>query len=147
MAEAEATIPQEVETIPEKVETIPEKIPNEQKMEESPSPVPKKRGRPAGSKDRAPRASKPRVRSEPIPQQATEQAAEPAAEPAAQAVRDSKPLPTPAPAPPETEPPSPRTLYRQTSQQLLTLRDLVNTQKTVLAADKYTTRLSNWPVV
>jgi hypothetical protein len=49
--------------------------------------------------------------------------------------------------PPSPEPPSPRTLFRQTSAHLLNLRDVMNSQKRSSAAERYTSRLHAWPVV
>jgi hypothetical protein len=48
--------------------------------------------------------------------------------------------------PPYPEPPSPRTLYRQTSATLLNLRDMMNSQKRASAAERYTARLISWSV-
>ena len=58
-------------------------------------------------------------------------------------------IPTPVveARPPSPEPPSPRTLYRQTSAQLLNLRDAMNSQKRAAAAERYTARLHALPVV
>ena len=138
MAEVEATIPENSETI----EAPPEETPAVQE----PAPEPKRgRGRPAGSKDRAPR-TKPKVRVEPIPQPAEPKpAAKPAAKPAPapQAV-DTRPVEE---RPPSPEPPSPRTLFRQTSAHLLNLRDVMNSQKRASAAERYTSKLHSWPVV
>jgi broad specificity phosphatase PhoE len=49
--------------------------------------------------------------------------------------------------PPSPEPPSPCTLFRQTSAHLLNLRDVMNSQKRASAAERYTARLHAWPVV
>ena len=104
------------------------------------------RGRPAGAKDKAPRA-KPKVRVEPIP---TPVPKAPAPAPvSAQAAGD---LPGSVAEhvdhrPPSPEPPSPRTLFRQTSAHLLNLRDVMNSQKRTSAAERYTSRLHAWPVL
>ena len=137
MAEVEATIPENSETI-----EAPEEPPAAQEA----APEPKRgRGRPAGSKDRAPRTTKPRVRVEPIPQPAPKATPAPAPTPAP--AREPSP-PTPVEeSPPSPEPPSPRTLFRQTSAHLLNLRDVMNSQKRASAAEKYATRLHAWPVV
>ena len=144
MAEVEATIPENSE---------PQDTPEEQ----APAAAPPKRGRgrPAGAKDKAPRSTKPRVRVEPIPQ--------PKAAPAAQGSTSSQLTPpsteeerggssqlTPPVVeerPPSPEPPSPRTLFRQTSAHLLNLRDVMNRQKRASVAERYTSRLQTWPVV
>ena len=134
MAEAEATIPETSESIEETVEApaAPEPAPQEE---------PKRgRGRPAGSKDRAPR-TKPKVRVEPIPQPAPT----PAPAQAPQVVETQPPVVEERPSSPE--PPSPRTLFRQTSAHLLNLRDVMNSQKRASAAERYTSRLHAWPVV
>ena len=149
MAEAEATIPENSETITEPVTTV----------EEPQAPEPKRgRGRPAGAKDKAPRTTKPKVRVEPIPPKV-----KPALAPAGD-LPDKSPPPKPKPAPaqavdlpdkstppvertPSPEPPSPRTLFRQTSAHLLNLRDVMNSQKRASAAERYTASLHAWPVV
>jgi hypothetical protein len=166
MAEVEATIPENSEpqdSPPE--EQAPAAAPPESQPEEPPK---RGRGRPAGAKDKVPRSTKPRVRVEPIPQPAAPKAA-PAPEPA-----EPRPIPQPAKKvedrstpvveerkgmfsqntpppveerPPSPEPPSPRTLYRQTSAHLLNLRDVMNSQKRASAAERYTARLQAWPVV
>ena len=147
MAEVESTI----ETIPAEAETIhaeAAKIPD-------PAEPPKRgRGRPAGSKDLKPRATKPRVKVEPIPQPEPEQPAPKARKPVPRPVEErsgtSSQLPTPEDSPPvadQPEPPSPRTLFRQTSAQLLNLRDVMNSQKRASAAERYTSKMHNWPVV
>ena len=57
MAEEVSTTPDSSETIAEKVETNAENdVKNAEKSEEV---APKKKGRPAGAKDKAPRAKKP----------------------------------------------------------------------------------------
>ena len=59
MKEEVSTMPENVETIPEKVE---KSVENEIKTaEKSEDVAAKKKGRPAGAKDKAPRAKKPRV--------------------------------------------------------------------------------------
>ena len=128
MAEAEATIPENSTTIVENSTTTPEKsetIPPKSAQEAIEAPTPR-RGRPAGSKDRVPRR---KVKVEPIPtpieeerQQAALAAPPPtpppaAAKPKAQRVARE----TPSPEPPT--PPSPRTLYRETSAHLVSLRE------------------------
>ena len=135
MTEVEATIPENSESIAPETQEV---------VEEPPAPAEPKRGRgrPAGAKDKAPRTTKPRVRAEPIPQPVEPKRAAP------------KPAPAPVEEPPQVEerppspePPSPRTLFRQTSAHLLNLRDVMNSQKRVSAAERYTSRLHAWPVV
>ena len=144
MAEVEATIPEQEVTIPENSEIAPEIV-------EPPAPAEPKRGRgrPAGAKDKAPRVAKPKVRVEPIPQP-VEPKAKPAPKPAQAPQAGASPsIPPPVveERPPSPEPPSPRTLYRQTSAHLLNLRDVMNSQKRASAAERYTSRLHAWPVV
>jgi hypothetical protein len=151
MAELEATIPENSETI-----EAPPAIEEPSAQEPEPPQVEPKRGRgrPAGSKDKAPRTTKPKVRVEPIPSReppAPKRAPAPAPEPSpvpepAQSVVSSQ-LPTPEQRPPSPEPPSPRTLFRQTSAHLLNLRDIMNSQKRASVAERYTSRLHAWPVV
>ena len=59
MAEEVSTIPDNSATIAEKVEKTIENV--EKTVEKSEEAAPKKKGRPAGAKDKAPRAKKPRV--------------------------------------------------------------------------------------
>ena len=136
MAEVEATIPENSETI----ETPPAIEEPSAQEPEPPQAEPKRgRGRPAGSKDRVPRTTKPEVRAEPIP---------PRELPAPK--RAPAPAPVPEPVeerPPSPEPPSPRTLFRETSAHLLNLRDIMNSQKRASVAERYTSRLHAWPVV
>ena len=135
MAEAEATIPENTEVAQETPEVSQEPVPK------APEPEAKRgRGRPAGAKDKEKRVTKPKVRVEPIPQ-ATPVVANP---------------PQPKPSEPQIEPPiqersrpeppSPRTLYRQTSAHLLHLRGVLNSQKRASVADRYTSRLHDWHV-
>ena len=146
MAEVEATIAENSEP----QDALPADTP-------APEEPPKRgRGRPAGSKDKAPRATKPKVRVEPIPKRQPA-AATPEAKPAAVGRSPERSVPAEEPAadpvapepprPPSPEPPSPRTLYRQTSAQLLNLRDVMNSQKRASAAERYTARLQAWPVM
>ena len=102
----------------------------------------------AGSKDKAPRV---KVRVEPIPQPEPKPAPAQSgvasdAPPAAAGDLPDKSSPV-AERPPSPEPPSPRTLFRQTSEHLLNLREVMNSQKRASAAEKYTSRLHAWPVV
>ena len=151
MTEVEATIPENSENVSEneptnveqlkKTEENSETTPNnssENATTEAPAP---KRGRPAGSKDRAPRRT---VKVQPIPAPVEEApptpppAAKPKAAPTIQRVAREPSL--------EPTPPSPRTLYRETSAQLVSLRELTHDQRRVKAADRYTSRLHSWGV-
>ena len=153
MAEVDATIPENIENSeapPEPQEPIaPEPTPAE------PAPEKRGRGRPAGAKDRAPRVTKPKVRVEPIPHATPQPKAKPAPaakppvdEEVAESRSSSSQLAPPVEErPPSPEPPSPRTLFRQTSAHLLNLRDVMNSHKRADAAQRYTSRLHAWPVV
>ena len=158
MAEVEATIPENSEPQDAPLGAPPQApadtpAPEPQAAVEEP---PKRgRGRPAGSKDKGPRSTKPKVRVEPIPQPKAKAAPAPAqasTAPAPQA-HPVEPVEARPPSPSQTslladaEPPSPRSLYRQTSAQLLNLRDVMNSQKRASAAERYTARLQAWPVV
>ena len=147
MAEAEAIIPENSQSILENEATNDEnskKAPKNSEIihnnssETPPSEAPKK-GRPVGSRDRAPRR---KVKVEPIPQEEERNPPLPVAKPKA------APTPvTPRARTPSPEPPSPRTLYRQTSEHLLRLRDHMNDRKRASVAEKYTSKLHAWTVV
>lgn len=105
------------------------------------------KGRPPGSKDRVPRVVKPKIRVEPIPSKVKPEATP--AEPPPEAPAPEAPSQASAVAPVEArpsapEPPSPRTLYRQTSAQLISLRDIMLGQKRAAAAERYTAKLHAW---
>ena len=153
MADTEASIPDNASSIPENEPTNVEKskntpnnsetIPNKSNENASTPAPPSKRGRPAGSKDRAPRR---KVNVEPIPAPVEEE--EPPTPPP---VAKPKAAPTPQrvarePKPPSPEPPSPRTLYRETSAHLVSLRDLMHDQRRAKVADRYTSKLHSWGV-
>ena len=152
MAEVEATMSQTslLADAPENSETIEAPPAIEAPAAQEPAPEPKRgRGRPAGAKDKAPRAAKPKVRVEPIPAP-VEPKAKPAPKPAqAPQAGDLPSIPPPVveERPPSPEPPSPRTLFRQTSAHLLNLRDVMNSQKRASVAERYTSKLHTWPVV
>ena len=101
-----------------------------------PPPEKRRRGRPAGAKDKAKRVVKPRVRVEPIAPAETQ---------------PSQPEPSQPPTEPvvqePVEEPSPRTLFRHTSAQLLHLRGIINDSRRSATAQQYTQKLSVWPVV
>ena len=109
-----------------------------------PPPAPKKKGRPTGSKDAAPRTRrKPvEVRIEPL------EAPEPPPPPRASTPRPARPeiLEKEAPPPPEIEePPSPRTMLRETSRHLMQLRNIVHQNKKSSMGDAYAQKLVKWP--
>jgi len=149
MTEAAASIPENSQEAPE----------NEENPSDNSENVPappvgqevtqqRKRGRPAGSKDRVPRR---RVRVEPIddpepPPPAPDPVPTPAPKAAPKAVKRAPKPPVPVFAERERSPspPSPGTLYRQTSEHLVSLRDMMNSQKRAAAIDRYTSRLHSW---
>ena len=154
MAEVEPTIPENIENSEAPPE--PQEAPAPEPTPAEPAPEPKRgRGRPAGAKDRAPRVTKPKVRVEPIPHATPQPKAKPAPaakppvdEEVAESRSSSSQLAPPVEErPPSPEPPSPRTLFRQTSAHLLNLRDVMNSHKRADAAQRYTSRLHAWPVV
>ena len=147
MSAEEPTIPEEPVAEPAQPAEPAATEPAQPAAAEPSEPPKRGRGRPAGSKDKTPRVTKPKVRVEPL---------QPPEPPAAKKKGISEipagDLPEKSPpvveeAPPSPEPPSPRTLYRQTSAHLLTLRDLVQTQQRASVAERYTSRLHAWPVV
>ena len=134
MDETAASIPENSEEAPKNQEKTPD---NPQQVTGVPvgeevTPQ-RKPGRPPGSKDKAPRR---RVRVEPLaPQPAAPEHTKPAAR-----------APTPPVTPPRepSPPPSPQTLYRRTSEQLMSLREHLNHQKRQATVDRYTQRLHSW---
>ena len=116
-------------------------------------PEPKKRGRPHGAKDTIKRTRKPPVsiRIEPLEVRPPEQ-------PRVQQAASAAPA-TPRPAPESTlvtekkapveieEPKTPRTLLRETSRHLVSLRALVHDTKRAERAEKLTQGWATWPLV
>ena len=110
---------------------------------------PKKKGRPPGAKDTKPRTRRPPVvRIEPIPQeQPQKEEPRPAKE---KSVRASAAVSQVAQTPkPEIEesPPSPRTLYRETSKNLLALRGVIHANRRSSMEATITQKLAMWPLV
>ena len=121
----------------ETIEEIPEPVEPEEPVAPEPpaGPAPKRRGRPPGAKDRAPRKIK--IVSEPI--------AEPVPEPIVEPVQEPTPEPTQASAPPPMEvpaPPSPRTLHRQAAELTLHLNNQRNEARRTNLRDMYTKNLA-----
>jgi hypothetical protein len=143
-ADLSATGARDVRTTPtEHVEPSPGPVePEPEPAQTLPSESPAPKGRPQGSKDRQPRTRRPTIRVESLP------TPEPVAEPAKPSRAQPRAAPTPAATPPEPleEPPSPQTLYRETSERLVHLRGLLNESRRSVVADKYTSRLSSWAV-
>ena len=109
-------------------------------VEEPVAAEPKKRGRPSGAKDRAPRKKKVTVVEEPLP-----------APPPAPQVQEPeppkamKPAPKAAPKvslePPVEEPPSPRTVMRSASMNILQLRELTERTRRLHLQETFTKKL------
>jgi hypothetical protein len=145
MAEEVSTTPDNSATIAEKVEKPVENV--EKTVEKSEEVAPKKKGRPAGAKDKAPRVKKPRVvvveeplEAPPVKKQ-TESSQPPAVSPAA-------PLETPRTAvhvAPEIHeppaPPSPRTVMREASRHILELKRLESSARRTHLGELYGSRL------
>ena len=125
MQENPETIPETIPENPEIVETIPE-IP-EKEPDPVPEPVPenpapKRRGRPEGARDRAPRKKKIVI---------AEEEAQPAPEPA--------PVQTPVQEPAPED--SPRTLIRNASEHILKLKNVTKMARKAHLQETYTRRL------
>ena len=106
------------------------------------TPEPKRRGRPAGSKDTTKRTRKPvQIRVEPL----QEKPAEPrASTPKHEPIEPRKP----AEAPVEIEElKTPRTLMKETSRHLMNLRALVNDNRKDEMGKRYIQKWSKWPLV
>ena len=136
MAETIETMPETKESIPEKEETIPDNPAIE-------APTPKKRGRPKGAADKAPRKKKITIVEEPVIRRAPETAQSSHEAPPTARQAEPAPAPVPAPAPPthEPEPPSPRTTLREASQHILQLQRLKDTTRKAYLAEAYTKKL------
>ena len=135
------------EAVPEVPTAAPEPAaaPERKNEEVPPAPGPNPRGRPRGAKDRQPRTRRPNIRVEPLPPQATTAPRrEPAPTPASAPAPEPQRAPTPEPAHPAHKEPSPRTLYRETSERLVHLRSLMTESRRSAVADKYTSRLYTW---
>ena len=144
MAEEVSTTPGSSETIAEKVET---NVENDVKIaEKSEDVAPKKKGRPAGAKDKAPRAKKPRVVvvEEPLESPVKTQTQPPADLPAAPLETHRAGGPTVQVAPEIHEPPappSPRTVMREASRHILELKRLESSARRTHLGELYGSRL------
>ena len=107
---------------------------------EEPAAHEKKRGRPSGAKDRAPRKKKVTVVEEPLH---APPPAPPVQEP--ETPKATKPAPKATPKvslePPVEEPPSPRTVMRSASMNILQLRELTERAKKAHLEEQYTKKL------
>ena len=110
MEETTPTIEEKTPTIEEKTPKIEEKPPKIEATVAKTESEEKKKGRPAGAKDKAPRKKKIVIVEEPIhvpvPREPRQKAAEPPEVP--------RPVPVPEP-----EPPSPRTIYRAATRHVM----------------------------
>jgi len=150
MTDETAIIPENTAEDPKTPENPPENPPENSPQEapENPAhPEARKRGRPAGSKDRVPRR---KIKIEPFPDPVEmTPPSRPSAPPKAPPKAPPRALPKEVPAPPQERtpsPPTPRTLYRQTSEHLINLRNIMNHQKRSSAAERYTSHLNSWMV-
>ena len=126
--------------IVEKSEPLVEPI--EEKVAASPieAPEPKKKGRPAGSKDRAPRKKKLTIVEEPIGPEPPPEVVQP--KPKAQPKQQALPLSTLTfEEPAVEEPPSPRTIMREASKTLMQLKHLSDTARKTHLGEMYTKKL------
>ena len=109
-------------------------------VDEPTGPEAKKRGRPSGAKDRAPRKKKVTIVEEPL------EAPPPPPEPETPKPR-TKPAPKAIPRldvsfePPIEEPPSPRSVMRSASINILQLRELTERAKKAHLEETYTKKL------
>ena len=92
-------------------------------------PEPKRRGRPEGAKDRAPRKKKVVIVEEDAPQNTPEPEAA------------AQPVQTPAPPVQTPEPDSPRTLIRNAADHILKLKNVTKMARRTHLQDEYTKRL------
>ena len=142
------------EVIVEKSETIPDTIveksePLVETIEEKVAPAPtiqaevaepKKKGRPAGAKDRAPRKKKLTIVEEPIVPEPPPEVVQP--KPKAQPKQQALPLSTLTfEEPAVEEPPSPRTIMREASKTLMQLKHLSDTARKTHLGEMYTKKL------
>ena len=149
MAEEVSTMPEQVSTMPNTAETIPEKVEksveNQVKIaEKSEDVAAKKKGRPAGAKDKAPRAKKPQVVvvEEPVESQTRS---------AAKAAPPDMPVPTRrvekqnvyvAPEVHEPDaPPSPRRILQEASRSILELKRLESSARRTHLGEFFGSRL------
>ena len=124
------------ETIQDNLENAPENVePEQAEQAEEPAlepaqPEPKKRGRPAGAKDKAPRR-KIKIVTDPLapPEDLSEEPEQPS--------QPSQSQPEPVP-----QPPSPRTLHRQAAELILHLNNQRTEARRAQVRDMYTKNLA-----
>ena len=139
-------------TTPPVSETIQENAENSERQQQHSEPIvaaaetaaaePKRRGRPAGAKDKQPRKQKPRVVEVDIapPPQASAPAPAQPSEPTPAPAQPSEPEPA-QPSEPEPDPMTPRRMYRETATHLAHLKTLINSQKRQALGEMYTKKL------
>ena len=142
-APTSATIPDTIQTNESNQENAPNVEQDvQQAVPEATEPSieaqPKRRGRPAVAKDRAPRKS--RVVEVDIPDTSAAPAPVPAAVPAPAVAP-----PPVVPAEPEPEPLTPRRLYRETAAHLVHLKQMIQSDKRKALAEAYTRKLITLP--
>ena len=131
-------IVEKMEPVVEKTEeTAPETAPV---VVDTPLADAKKKGRPAGAKDKAPRKKKPTIVEEQIVSEAPAPITRSVVE---KPVRMESRPPLPPPSTPEfvEEPPSPRTMMREASRNILQLRTLTDMARKTYLHESYTKRL------
>jgi hypothetical protein len=134
MAETMETTPETNETIPEKEEQLAEITPAA--PEPTADPAPKKRGRPKGAPDKAPRKKKIVIEEVPI----TPPEPEPIPQPTVARKPKQKTTPEPTPREP-TPPPSPRAIMREASRNILQLHPLRDIARKSHLMEAYTKNL------
>ena len=142
MAEEVSTTPDNSATIAEKVEKNVENV--DKTAEKSEEAAPKKKGRPAGAKDKAPRAKKPRVVVVEEPLESPMRSAEASAPPEIPSPPRHVEKQTVQVAPEIHEPPappSPRTVMREASRHILELKRLESSARRTHLAELYGSRL------
>ena len=107
-------------------------------------PAPKRKGRPNGAKDRAPRTRRPavQVRVEPLVQsENVDNQMKPPEQPRIPTAMPTESLPTPPPPPP-----SPRSMLRETARHMTTLRQMVDNERRVKVHEEFSSKLLTWPI-
>ena len=125
----EDTTPDIVDNGPENEESEP--VASEPVAPEPAQPEPKKRGRPPGAKDRAPRR-KIKIVAEPLAPPEEPEPSEPS-QPSQPSQLEHEPVP---------EPPSPRTLHRQAAELILHLNNQRSEARRAQMRDMYTKNLA-----
>jgi hypothetical protein len=132
---------EEIAPVPQETPEEPSAVPEPPVLEQPPTPQPKKRGRPQGTKDVVKRTRKPAVklRVEPVAREPPPTSQAPVAEPPVQSVSVPAMQREPTPA---YEPQSPKTLFRRYHDSILQERR----QKKDEHAQRYVSNWARWPV-